>query len=133
MEEIAMQEFLPEVTLLQTEPAVPVRKQLVEFLEAAVQHARPSLAALTSVLSTLARLLDDSAPAVVKRAISACSVAFRRAHIRLAPAAHGITGQCTLSCKLFINLFVFIQGQSIKCCVHWDGILAGPGTRRRWH
>jgi len=87
MQGYTMQEFLPEVTLLQTEPAVPVRKQLVEFMEAAVQHARPSLAALTSVLSFLANLLDDSAPAVVKRAISACSVAFRRAHIRLVTMA----------------------------------------------
>ncbi len=71
-----MQEFLPEVVLLQTEPAVPVRKQLVELLEAAVR-AQPSLAALHAVLCTLRQLLDDSSPAVVRRAVAACSIAFR--------------------------------------------------------
>ena len=71
-----MQEFVPEVVLLQTEPAVPVRKQLVELLEAAVR-AQPSLTALSAVLSTLRQLLDDSSPAVVRRTVAACSIAFR--------------------------------------------------------
>ncbi|CAL8471131.1 g10673 [Coccomyxa elongata] len=74
-----LSEFLPEVTLLQTEPAVPVRKQLVELLEAAVR-AQPSLAALTAVLGTLRQLLDDSSPAVVRRSLAACSIAFRPGH-----------------------------------------------------
>lgn len=71
-----VQEFVPEVVLLQTEPAVPVRKQLVELLEAAVR-AQPSLTALSAVLSTLRQLLDDSSPAVVRRTVAACSIAFR--------------------------------------------------------
>ena len=79
---MGLQEFLPEVTLLQTEPAVPVRKQLVELLEAAVR-AQPSLAALAAVLCTLRQLLDDSSPAVVRRSLAACSIAFRCAHQRL--------------------------------------------------
>ena len=76
-----MQEFLPEVAALQTETAVPVRRQLAELLEAAV-GARPSLASLAVILVTLGSLLHDAASSVVKRAVLASAVAFRCACFR---------------------------------------------------
>lgn len=72
----ASQVFLPELVVLQADPAPSVRKFLPEFLEAcppAALHA----ASLPLVLQCLQGLLQDSVPAVVKAAVMASSSLLR--------------------------------------------------------
>lgn len=78
-----MQEFLPELALLQSEPSVAVRRALVELLGAAVPLV-PTAAALAPALNALHGLLDDAFPGVAKRAALAAIGAFRAALARVA-------------------------------------------------
>ena len=76
--------------MLQSEAAVPVRRQLAELLEAAI-GARPCLALLAVIASTLADLLHDAASSVVKRAVLASAIAFRCSAF---PPQDPCAGQC---------------------------------------
>ena len=73
-----LQEFLPELVVLQTDPGHTVRKFLPEFLEACPPAAL-SPASLALVLQCLQSLLQDSVQAVVKAAVLASSTLFRTA------------------------------------------------------
>ena len=73
-----MQVFLPELAVLQADPAASVRKFLPEFLQACPPAAlQPE--SLLLVLQCLQGLLQDSVPAVVKAAVMASSTVFRTA------------------------------------------------------
>ena len=73
-----LQVFLPELAVLQADPAASVRKFLPEFLEACPLVALQP-ATLLLVLHCLQGLLQDSVPAVVKAAVMASSTLFRTA------------------------------------------------------
>lgn len=73
-----LQVFLPELVVLQTDPAHSIRKFLPEFLEACPPAALPP-ASLALVLQCLQSLLQDSFQAVVKAAVLASSTLFRTA------------------------------------------------------
>ncbi len=73
-----LQVFLPELAVLQADPAPSVRKFLPEFLDACPPAALQS-ASLPLVLQCLQGLLQDSVPAVVKAAVMASSSVFRTA------------------------------------------------------
>ena len=70
--------FLPELVVLQTDPAHSIRKFLPEFLEACPPAALPP-ASLALVLQCLQSLLQDNFQAVVKAAVLASSTLFRTA------------------------------------------------------
>ena len=72
------QVFLPELAVLQADPAASVRKFLPEFLEACPLIALQP-ATLLLVLQCLQGLLQDSVPAVVKAAVMASSTLVRTA------------------------------------------------------
>ena len=73
-----LQVFLPELVVLQADPAASVRKFLPEFLETCPPAALPP-PSLSLVLQCLQGLLQDSVPAVVKATIMASSNLFRTA------------------------------------------------------
>lgn len=73
-----LQVFLPELAVLQADPAASVRKFLPEFLEACPPVALQP-ATLLLALQCLQGLLQDSVPAVVKAAVMASSTIFRTA------------------------------------------------------
>lgn len=73
-----LQVFLPELVVLQADPAASVRKFLPEFLETCPSAALPP-PSLSLVLQCLQGLLQDSVPAVVKATIMASSNLFRTA------------------------------------------------------
>ena len=73
-----IQVFLPELVVLQADPAASVRKFLPEFLETCPSAALPP-PSLSLVLQCLQGLLQDSVPAVVKATIMASSNLFRTA------------------------------------------------------
>ena len=75
---LRLQVFLPELAVLQADPAASVRKFLPEFLEACPLVALQP-ATLLLVLQCLQGLLQDSVPAVVKAAVMASSTLFRTA------------------------------------------------------
>lgn len=73
-----MQEFLPELIVLQADPTAPVRKFLPEFLEACPPSALQA-ASLRLALQCLQGLLQDEIAAVVKAAVMASGPIFRAA------------------------------------------------------
>ncbi|KAK9830014.1 hypothetical protein WJX72_009205 [[Myrmecia] bisecta] len=80
-----LQEFLPELVLLQAEPQKPVRLFLAQLLEEATAAA-PEPHILVTSLRCLTALLGDAVPAVVKRSVLAANPVFR---VVLAVAAGG--------------------------------------------
>ena len=73
-----MQEFLPELVVLQADPTASVRKFLPEFLEAC-PPAVLQASSLQLALQCLQGLLHDEVAAVVKAAIMASGPIFRAA------------------------------------------------------
>ena len=73
-----LQVFLPELAVLQADPAPSVRKFLPEFLQACPPAALQPATVLLA-LQCLQGLLQDSVPAVVKAAVMSSSTLFRTA------------------------------------------------------
>lgn len=87
-----LQVFLPELAVLQADPAPSVRKFLPEFLQACPPAAlQPAIVLLA--LQCLQGLLQDSVPAVVKAAVMSSSTLFRT-------ALAVVVGQVCLKCLL---------------------------------
>lgn len=78
-----LQEFLPELVVLQADPTASVRKFLPEFLEACPPAALQA-ASLQLALQCLQGLLQDEIAAVVKAAVMASGPIFRAAFAAVA-------------------------------------------------
>ena len=84
-----LQEFLPELVVLQADPTPSVRKFLPEFLEA-VPPAALQASSMQLALQCLHGLLQDTTAAVVKAAIMASGPVFRAAFALVAGQVGGI-------------------------------------------
>lgn len=97
-----LQVFLPELAVLQADPAPSVRKFLPEFLQACPPAALQPATVLLA-LQCLQGLLQDSVPAVVKAAVMSSSTLFRTA---LAVVVGQVCLNCLLSNCLLTHCFL---------------------------
>jgi hypothetical protein len=111
-----LQEFIPELVLLQAEPSAAVRKMLVEIVEEAAS-VLPQPPILQACTTCLASMLSDGTAAVLKRVLPACMVVFRTdfavAAAQVFAELH--RSQFAASGTAFDSLFFAVHNHAMKC------------------
>ena len=98
-----IQEFLPELVVLQADPAASVRNFLLEFLGACPPEALKA-SSLQLALQCLQGMLQDQKAAVIKAAVIASGTLFRTAFVYVAGQVSQVTCTCcTLKAWMHID------------------------------